>query len=156
MDTSPLPDLIDQYRIGLDAEITILLRLQQTAAKQREASAVHDIEALNRAADERDSLMAGLVNVESQLKEVRKALSARKKEAKLLPGYDEAVELHQQAVALVSDILQTDTESTEALAKAELARRDAARAMEQGETTLSAYRRVMSAPAGAALVDKRG
>jgi hypothetical protein len=73
MDTSPLRELIDQYRIGLDAEITILLRLQQTAARQREASAAHDIDALNRASDERDSLMAGLVNVESQLKDVRKA-----------------------------------------------------------------------------------
>jgi hypothetical protein len=156
MDTSPLRELIDQYRIGLDAEITILLRLQQTAARQREASTGHDIEALNRASDERDSLMAGLVNVESQLKEVRKVLSARKKEARLLPGYNEAVELHQQAIALVSEILKTDAESTEALAKAELARRDAARAVEQGETTLSAYRRVMSAPTAAALVDKRG
>jgi hypothetical protein len=156
METAPLRELIDQYRIGLDAEITILLRLQHSAAKQREASAAHDLDALNRASDERDSLMAGLVNVESQLKEVRKALSARKKEARLLAGYNEALELHQQAIALVSEILKTDAESTEALAKAELARRDAARAMEQGETTLSAYRRVMSAPPGAALVDKRG
>jgi hypothetical protein len=148
--------LIDQYRAGLEAELTILSRLHHTAAKQREASAAHDLEALNRASDERDSLMAGLVNVESQLKDVRKALSLRRKEALLIPAYNEAVELHQQAIAIVSEILKTDAESTEALAKAELARRDAARAVEQGETTLSAYRRVMAGPSGAALVDKRG
>jgi hypothetical protein len=42
------------------------------------------------------------------------------------------------------------------LAAAELARRDAARAMEQGETTLAAYRRVMTMLPGATLVDRRG
>ncbi len=156
MDRGQLITLIDQYRSGLDAEITILLRLRQVAAQQREASNAHDLDALNRACDERDRLMGGLVNIEGQLKDVRKTLSQRKKDANKLPGYTDAVELHHQAIALVSEILKTDSESTEALAKAELARRDAARAIEQGETTLSAYRRVMTAPAGAALVDRRG
>ena len=156
MDQGQLITLIDQYRSGLEAEVTILLRLKPIAAAQREASAAHDLDALNRASDERDRLMAGLVTIEGELKDVRRTLSERKKDTKDLPGYREAVELHGQAIALVSDILKTDTDSTEALAKAELARRDAARAVEQGETTLSAYRRVMTAPAGAALVDRRG
>jgi len=87
---------------------------------------------------------------------VRQTLSQRKKEVAPLPDYREAAELHQRAIALVSQILDTDSESTEALAKAELVRRDTARALEQGETTLTAYRRVMTTPAGGALVDKRG
>lgn len=157
MDTGQLITLIDQYRSGLEAEITILLRLKPIAAAQREASAAHDIDALNRASDERDRLMAGLVKIEGELKDIRRTLAERKKDTKNLPGYQEAVELHSQAIALVSEILKTDSESTEALAKAEIARRDVARAIEQGETTLSAYRRVMTAPAvGAALVDRRG
>jgi hypothetical protein len=156
MPESPLIGLIDQYRAGLEAEIVILRRLEQTAARQREASAAQDLGALNRAADDRDGLMAALVNIEGQLRAVRQTLSASREEARHLPGYAEAVALHSEAISLVSGILRTDGESLEVLANAELARRDAARAMEQGETTLAAYRRVMTALPGATLVDRRG
>jgi hypothetical protein len=156
MPESPLVALIEQYRAGLEAELVILRRLEQTAARQREASAAQDLGALNRAADERDGLMAALVNIEGQLRVVRQTLSGSREEAKHLPGYGEAVRLHREAIALVSGILNTDGESLDALAAAELARRDAARAMEQGETTLAAYRRVMTALPGATLVDRRG
>ena len=156
MAESPLVALIEQYRAGLEAEIVILRRLEQTAARQREASAAQDLHALNRAADDRDSLMAALVNIEGQLRLVRQTLSKSREEAKRLPGYPEAVRLHREAIALVSGILKTDEESVQALAAAELARRETARAMEQGETTLAAYRRVMTALPGATLVDRRG
>ena len=156
MAESPLVALIDQYRAGLEAEIVILRRLQQTSARQREASAADDLRALHRAADDRDSLMAALVNIEGELRVVRQTLSKSREEARHLPGYAEAVRLHREAIALVSGILKTDEESVEALAAAELARRETARAMEQGETTLAAYRRVMTALPGATLVDRRG
>jgi hypothetical protein len=156
MSESPLVGLIEQYRAGIEAELVILRRLEHTAGRQREASAVHDLAALNRATDERDGLMAALVNIEGQLRVVRQTLSASRAEAKHLSGYEEAVALHREAIALVSGILNTDGESLEALATAELARREAARAMEQGETTLAAYRRVMTALPGATLVDRRG
>jgi hypothetical protein len=156
MAESPLVALIDQYRAGLEAEIVILRRLEQTSARQREASAADDLRALHRAADDRDSLMAALVNIEGELRVVRQTLSKSREEARHLPGYAEAVRLHREAIALVSGILKTDEESVEALAAAELARRETARAMEQGETTLAAYRRVMTALPGATLVDRRG
>ena|SRR5438477_727395 len=156
MPESPLVGLIEQYRAGLEAEIVILRRLEQTAARQREASTAHDLPALNRAADDRDGLMAALVNIEGQLRTVRQTLSNSRAEARHLAGYDDAVRLHREAIALVSGILRTDGESLDALAVAELARRDAARAVEQGETTLAAYRRVMTALPGATLVDRRG
>jgi hypothetical protein len=156
MAESPLVALIEQYRAGLEAEIVILRRLEQTAARQREAGAAQDLHALNRAADDRDSLMAALVNIEGQLRVVRQTLSRSRDEAKHVPGYPEAVRLHREAIALVSGILKTDEESVEALAAAELARRETARAIEQGETTLAAYRRVMTALPGATLVDRRG
>jgi hypothetical protein len=156
MPESPLVALIEQYRAGLEAELVILRRLEQTAARQREASAAQDVGALNRAADERDGLMAALVSIEGQLRVVRQTLSGSREEARHLPGYGEAVKLHREAIALVSGILNTDNESLDALAAAELARRETARAMEQGETTLAAYRRVMTALPGATLVDRRG
>jgi hypothetical protein len=156
MAESPLVALIEQYRAGLEAEIVILRRLEQTAARQREAGVAQDLHALNRAADDRDSLMAALVNIEGQLRVVRQTLSRSRDEAKHVPGYPEAVRLHREAIALVSGILKTDEESVEALAAAELARRETARAIEQGETTLAAYRRVMTALPGATLVDRRG
>jgi DNA-binding TFAR19-related protein (PDSD5 family) len=154
--SSDLAALIDQYRAGLEAEIVILHRLEECSARQREATAAHDIAALNRAADDRDGLMAGLVNIEGQLRDVRQTLSQSREEARKLPAYSEAAHLHHEAVSLVSRILRTDAESLEALAAAELARRDAARAVEQGETTLAAYRRVMIGVPGATLVDRRG
>jgi hypothetical protein len=156
MPESPLVALIEQYRAGLEAELIILRKLEQTAAHQREASSSQDFSALNRAADERDALMAALVNIEGQLRVVRQTLSTSREEARHLPGYGEAVKLHRDAIALVSGILNTDGESLDALAAAERARREIARAMEQGETTLAAYRRVMTALPGATLVDRRG
>ena len=156
MSESPLVALIEQYRAGLEAELIILRKLEHIAAHQKEASAAQDFGALTRAADERDGLMAALVNIEGQLRVVRQTLSNSREEAKHLPGYAEAVTLHREAIALVSVILNTDGESLDALAAAELARREMARAMEQGETTLAAYRRVMTALPGATLVDRRG
>ena len=160
MSDSPRPvlaeGLIEQYRAGLEAELTILRGLQRLAARQREASDAHDLPALGIAADERDRLMEALVAVEVPLRQIRKTLSEGRARARQLPGYEDALTMHAEAVALVSAILTTDEESVAALTKAELARKDAARATEQGETTLAAYRRVMKAPTGATLVDRRG
>ena len=151
-----LTTLIDQYSTGLEAEIQLLRRLEDIAARQEAASTARDIEGVNRASDERDRVMAGLVAIEQELRHLRRVLSESREEARRLPNYAEAADLHQLAIALVSKILKTDAASIEALASAELARRDAARALEKGETTLAAYRRVMSSTPGASLVDKRG
>ena len=156
MTPADLTELIGQYRAGLEAEVVVLRRLHLAAARQREATAGQDFGMLTQAADDRDRLMAGLVAIEGELHRVREALSGSRMQARNLPGYDEAVELHRTALALVSSILQTDAESLQALAAAELARRDTARAMEQGETTLAAYRRVMTTLPGATLVDRLG
>jgi hypothetical protein len=156
MNDGSLTTLLAQYRSGLEAQMVLLRRLQIASAKQRDAAAAQDFELLHLASDERDSLMAGLVTIENQIREVRATLKKRRKDAQALPGYREAVELHSQALRLTQDILRTDDEATEALQQAEQIRRAAAKAVEQGETTLTAYRRVMSAPAGAKLVDRRG
>jgi len=156
MTDTDLAELLHQYQDGLDAEIAILRRLQGTASRQREATAGRDLSTLNDASDERDGLMVALVNIEGQVRPIRQRLAGVREQARRLPGYPTAVDRHREALALVSEILKTDAESVESLAAAELARRDLARAMEQGETTLAAYRRVMAATPGAALVDRRG
>ncbi len=152
----PLAALIEEYRAGLEAELPILRRLHRVATHQHEASGNHDLDSLNSAGDERDRLMTALVNIEGPLRDIRKILSDARQKARLLPGYSEAVALHTEAVSLVSEILKLDEDSVQALAAAERLRRESVRAVEQGETTLAAYRRVMTAPPGATLVDRRG
>jgi hypothetical protein len=151
-----LPGLIDEYRAGLEAEIVVLHRLEEAAARQHRAAEEGRLADLHQAADERDALTTALVTLEARLRDVREALARSRPAAERLDGYAEALALHKEAIALVSRILKTDGDSLEALAAAELARREAARAMEQGETTLAAYRRVMMTPHGATLVDRRG
>lgn len=151
-----LPALIAQYRSGLEAELALLRGLEHVAVTQRGASADRDFDALNRAADHRDRLMTGLVNLEEELRAVRSVLTGHREEAQHLAGYQAAAALHRQAAASVERILESDAQSLAALASAELARRDAARAMEQGETTLSAYRKVMTLAPGATLVNRHG
>jgi hypothetical protein len=151
-----LTQLIEQYRAGLEAELVILRQLERPAARQREASDAGDLEAFNAAADDRDRLMTALVTVEGGLRDLRQTLSKARDRARRLPGYGDALTLHREAIRLIADILKSDELSAEALASAELARRELARAIEQGETTLSAYLRVMATPPGATLVNRRG
>src|SRR5262245_15838924 len=146
MNAPEIAALVDQYRAGLEAEIVILHRLEESASQQRAAALVQDMRALHEASDNRDALMAGPVSGEDQLRVVREKLAQSRERVRGVPGYAEAVALHREALGLVSRILHEDAESVEALAAAELARRDAARAVEQGETTLAAYRRVMTRP----------
>ena len=61
------------------------------------------------------------------------------------------------AAALVSRIISADQETMAALREAEVARREATQAIEAGETTLNAYRRVINPSLSVpSLVDRRG
>ena len=74
-----------------------------------------------------------------------------------MPGFAAVVECHRAAGALVSRIMASDEETAKALRDAEAARRFAAQTLDLGETTLSAYRRVVApAPPGPAVVNQRG
>jgi hypothetical protein len=156
MSDRDLAALLEDYRAGLSAEIAVLHKLDAIARQQQSASVAGDIAALEQIADARDALMAGLVTIESQIRPVREVLSAARAEARRLPLYDEATALHQEAMSLVATILRNDAESVDALAQAEIVRREAVRAVERGETTLAAYRRAMAVSPGATLVDRRG
>jgi hypothetical protein len=152
---SEVAALIDQYRVGLEAELVLLKRLQQVATRQQETSEASDVEALQRIADERDSLMSGLMAIEQELRGVRDQLSASRDAARRVPGFDRVVTLHETVAGIVKQILRTDEDSIKSLERIVLARRVAAQALEQGESTLAAYGRLVAPPA-ATLVNRRG
>ena len=157
MTSDDLARLIEQYRAGLDAEMHLLHQLAQVSERQRTVTSDGDFAAFNNAADERDRIMQGLVTLEAGLRDVRQKLTDHRERASRLPGFDQVVAMHRDAAQLVSAILSTDKQSLSSLADAELARRSAVAGIERGETTLAAYRRVLTPPvASATLVDRRG
>jgi hypothetical protein len=155
--TSDLLALVEQYRAGLEAELALLNRLERVAERQRDASREGDLETLKLVTDERDQLMASIVTIEHQMKPIRLTLLERRAELTDSDEYQELSALHKSAASLVSTIVASDQASLLALKEAELARRFAARSLEQGETTLAAYRRVVAPPlAGATIVNRKG
>jgi hypothetical protein len=152
-----LVDALAQYRAGLEAEIALLEHLALVAGRQRSVTARRDFEQFGVEGDERDRLTRALVTVEQGLQAVRARLTGARDRTATLDGYSDVVALRQRAAALVARILATDEESMQSLADAELARRAAVASLEQGETTLAAYRRVLTPALGhASLVDRRG
>jgi hypothetical protein len=152
-----LAPLVAQYRSGLEAELALLRRLAAASARQREAMQARSFEAFAVAAEERDAVMRGLVKLDEDLRDVRAQLHAKRTELSQRADFEAVTALHREAAALVASILETDRSSMAALADAELARRSAVASLERGESTLAAYRRVLSPPVSSAtLVDRRG
>jgi hypothetical protein len=152
-----LQPLIAEYRAGLEAEMALLHRLEGVAAQQREASRLGDLVSLDTVSDVRQRLMANLVRIEHGLRPIRLSLLQRRREIDSTIEFQELTALHKAAAALVSTIVNSDQESLDALKEAERARRFDARALEQGESTLAAYRRVVSPTlTGATLVNRKG
>jgi hypothetical protein len=145
------------YVAGIEAELVVLRRLQRLSERQRTATYHQDMEELHRVADERAEAMASFVALEQELKPVRHTLTLTQVAAKRLGCFDDLVALHQAAGRLVAAILSADHETVHALREAELARRMAGQAVESGQPTLDAYRRVVAPPVkGATFVNQRG
>lgn len=137
--------------------MALLRQLEALSARQREATLEGRIDALPAIHDARDQVMVSLVTIEHELKPLRTALAEHRHAVEHSPVFQEVIAFHRQAADLVGSIVIADKESLEALRGAEEARRSAAEAVERGETTLAAYRRVIApAPAHAALVNRRG
>lgn len=157
MTPGELPQLVAHYRAGLEAEMTLLQRLELLAARQRETSEEGDLDALALVSDQRDRVMAGLVRIEHELKPVRLLLLEHRRALDEVVEFQDVAALHQSAASLIERIVSDDRSSLDALKQAEQARRFAAQAIEQGESTLAAYRRVVAPPlSGAALVNRKG
>jgi hypothetical protein len=159
--TTPSADALSaaivSYATGLDAELDLLDRLERLSVRQREATRARDVDAIAACSDERSQLVAALLAVEQDLKPRRALLAQHTELASTLPGFDTLVARHQSAAERVAAILESDKVTLDALREAETARRGAAQAVDQGEATLAAYRRIIApAPASAAIVDERG
>src|SRR5262249_9573778 len=114
-------------------------------------------DALTSVTEQRDNVMASFVTIEHGLKPLRLKLADSRQLVSQLPEFRELTSLHREAGALVADLVASDRYALDALREAEAARQLVARALEQGESTLAAYRRVVIPSAsGAALVDRKG
>jgi hypothetical protein len=152
-----LQSMIAEYRAGLDAELALLRQLDVLSARQRAASLSGDLAALRDVHGARDTAMANLVAIAHELKPLRTALAEHRDTLQHMPAFHPVATLHEEAAAMVSRIIASDKESLAALQEAEHARRAAAAAMERGETTLQAYRRVIApAASNATLVNRKG
>lgn len=157
MTPQDLSNALDQYRAGLETAVSLLKQLRDVASRQREGTERRDFAALAADSDLRDRLTGAIVAIEPGMRQVREALAASHATLKGLSDYEDVIALRQAAADLVASILETDKASMQALADAELARRSAMASLETGETTLAAYRRVISPPVGSASVlDLRG
>lgn len=150
-------ELVAQYRVGLETELVLLRQLAALAEHQQSSSQARDFETLSRHSDDRDRVTRGLAVVEKGLGPVRERLATDKELTMTTPGWGAIVQLRHEAAALVSQVQAADRESLRLLADAEMARRAALSGLEKGESTLAAYRRVITPPVEhAALVDRRG
>jgi hypothetical protein len=152
-----LAALIEQCRSGLEAERSLLERMQGIAVRQHETTAqVADIVELQRATDQREALTSEWTSIEQQIRPALERLMREQAQARQLPGFSQAIALRQMVAEMVEDILETDHHSLRALEQIVAARRAAAHAAEQAETTLAAYARMATRPPRATLVNSRG
>ena len=156
MTNDELAAALGQYRAGLEAEIALLHQLGSVAGRQRRMTEARQLDRLAVESDERDGLMRRLITIEESLRPVRSALQLHQQKAVALAGYSQVAELRNTAALLVQGILAIDRDSMKSLADAELARRAALASLERGETTLAAYRKVLTPSDGSSLVDLRG
>ena len=157
MTDTDLTTAIATYRVGLDAEITLLTQVERVSMEQREATAARDLARLGGIAEERERLLASLVAIEQEVRPIRQLLSTHRTRAARLKGFAEVVARHRRAERLVTQITSADAATLDVLRQAEQARRFAGRTLARGEATLAAYRRVVAPPPdGAALFSQRG
>jgi hypothetical protein len=152
-----LADALGRYAAGLDAELAILRQLDMLATRLNAWPVPTNTDALHREADERSRLLQALVVLEEDLRPLRARLADAHAIAKRLPGFSTVAARHRDAAAMVARILAVDSRSLDVLRQAEREQRQAVQAIEAGEATLAAYRRVVSPPpTSAAIVDERG
>jgi hypothetical protein len=152
-----LEDAVRTYAAGLEAELTLLGQLQRLATAQREATNTNELDRMTKIGEERERVLASLVAIEHEIRSIRTLLADTREQVAALDGFARVVALHRTAGSLVQAIVSSDEETMQALREAELARRLTAAAIELGDNTLAAYRRVIAPPLTAAsLLDRHG
>lgn len=148
--------MLAHYRAGLEAQIALLGQIEGIASRQRTVSESRDFEQLAIESERRDSLTWSVVEIEQSFAAGWRAMAASGQVA-WLEGLSEVVSLRRTTATLIARILATDQLSLQSLANVELAHRAALASLERGETTLAAYRKILTPPeAGAASFDRVG
>jgi hypothetical protein len=156
MTHNELEDVLVEYRAGLDAELALLRRLELIPPTHGSASSGGPVH-VTAAMDEREGLVASLVSIEHHLRPLRDVLSSQRDALQALPMFPAVAALHREAGDLVARIVASDEGALTELREAERARRFAATAVERGEATLAAYKRVVAPHhEGARIVSRRG
>jgi hypothetical protein len=156
MTDEDLGQALADYGRGLDAELALLSLLDGLADRQREATASTDLTAVGRVADQRHRALQALLEVEARVRPLRDLIARHAVDARRLDGFAAVARRHRQAERAVASILARDEQILVALRDAGRARRLAAQAIEAGEATLAAYRRVVAPPlASAGLVSRK-
>jgi hypothetical protein len=155
------PDDLDRrlahYAAGLRTELDLLERLSGLASLEHQVSADGQLDRLPAITEARELALSALVEIETWLGPARADIAARLPLVRTRPEFDFISSLHREAGRLVADIVATDRQTLVALRKAASLRRHATQALDAGEATLAAYRRVVApASAVAELVDQRG
>lgn len=138
-----LAAILEEYRLGLTAELQLLAQLKALSKDQLEAGAARSVKRLAAINAERDRVMNALMAIEEDLKSLRQTLAVHRQEISGLDGYEETIALHRKAEALVSEIADGDRQTLAALENVESTRRMAHEMIEKGRASLSAYRRVI-------------
>ena len=145
------------FAAGVQQEIALLEQLQATAGEQRLASEARDFDRFEIVSAERDRLTRALLDIESGLADMRLLVTPVLEANPLASGHADVLALCHQLDRLVADILHSDRTAMKALADAEVARRAALNGLEKGETTLAAYRRVLTpSEPHSGMLDQRG
>ena len=156
MDDAFLAQTIRDYGAGLEVEMDLLREVGVLAAAQRAASAGTRLADVARLGDERERLLAQLVRLEHDLRPQRELIVAHLARASAFAGFPPLAARHRDARDLVDTILGADEATIVQLQDAEHARRASVQAIETGEATLAAYRRVVAPLLGTTLVSRRG
>lgn len=142
---------------GITQELALLDQLQLAATEQRVTSESRDFERFATVSAERDRLTRALLDVESQIADARLRAMPVLESTPEIAEHAEVLELCRRSDVLVAEILRCDREAMKLLADAEVARRAALTSLEKGETTLAAYRRVLTpTETHAGILDQRG
>jgi hypothetical protein len=152
-----LASALFEYRSGLERELGLLGELLDLATRQRDRLQAGDLPALPALVEARARVMDALSAIEQRVRPLRDTIAQRIEDARRLPGFDALVRLHREAEGLVTAIQLADRTVLHDLETAGVARREALLALETGEATLAAYRKVLApTPGSAAIVDQHG
>jgi len=144
------------YAVGLDAMIALLREVEAVARRQQASAAARLFEQFARDSAERDRLTTALVNLDQELAPLRRLAIEHGGEWHGHPAQARVQALRATAAALIASVLTIDGNARSALADAGLARRADMANLEQGDATLSAYRRAATAPSAGRRLSRLG